>query len=89
MDYLHIIMFFRELLQSEESKWHQQASMEEQLRGLRQSLQDQISAAHNLTTGLQARLDDTQKQVTQVTSTKAKPSHCLLVPNLQVFIDRQ
>lgn len=64
-------MFFRELLESEESKWRQQAGMEEQLRGLL----DQISAAHNLTAGLQARLDDVQKQVTQVTSTKAKPWH--------------
>lgn len=70
-----LIVFFRELLQSEESKWLQQASMEEQLRSLQQSLQDQISAAHNLTTGLQARLDDIQKQVAQVTSTKSKPSH--------------
>lgn len=75
MDCVLIVMFFRELLQSEESKWHQQASMEEQLRTLCQSLQDQISAAHNLTTGLQARLDDIQKQVTQVTSTKSKSSH--------------
>lgn len=75
MDFMLIIMFFREMLQSEESKWRQQASMEEQLRSLRQSLQDQISEAHNLTTGLQARLDNIQKQVTQVTSTKSKPSH--------------
>lgn len=73
--FLLIIVFFRELLESEESKWRQQAGMEEQLRGLRQGLQDQISAAHNLTAGLQARLDDVQKQVTQVTSTKAKPWH--------------
>lgn len=58
---------FREALQSEEFKWLQQASMEQQLGSLRQSLQDQISAAHGLTSGLQARLDDIQKQVTQVT----------------------
>lgn len=61
---------FREALESEEFKWLQQASMEQQLASLRQSLQDQISAAHGLTSGLQARLEDIQKQVTQVTSTK-------------------
>lgn len=44
--------------------------MEQQLGSLRQGLQDQISAAHGLTSGLQARLEDIQKQVTQVTSTK-------------------
>lgn len=48
--------------------------MEEQLGSLRQSLQDQISAAHGLTSGLQARLEDIQKQVTQVTSTKLDSS---------------
>lgn len=69
MDFMPFIMFFRELLQSEELKQLQQASMEEQLSNLRQSLQGQISAAHNLTSGLQARLEDIQKQVTQVTST--------------------
>lgn len=58
---------FREALESEEFKWLQQASMEQQLGSLRQSLQDQISAAHGLTSGLQARLEDIQKQVTQVT----------------------
>lgn len=61
---------FREALQSEEFKWLQQDNMEQQLGSLRQSLQDQISAAHGLTSGLQARLEDIQKQVTQVTSTK-------------------
>lgn len=49
--------------------------MEEQVHGLRQGLQDQISAVHNLTAGLQVRLDGVQKQVTQVTSTKAKLWH--------------
>lgn len=61
---------FREALQSEEFKWLQQNNMEQQLDSLRQSLQDQISAAHGLTSGLQAQLEDIQKQVTQVTSTK-------------------
>lgn len=68
---------FRELLQSEEFKWLQQASMEQELGSLRQSLQNHISAAHDLTSGLQARLDDIQEQVTQVTSGGLLGSLCL------------
>ncbi|XP_011600960.2 actin cytoskeleton-regulatory complex protein PAN1 isoform X1 [Takifugu rubripes] len=70
----HGVATVREALQSEEFKWLQQASMEEQLGSLRQSLQDQISAAHGLTSGLQARLEDIQKQVTQLgDKTTAEP----------------
>ncbi|XP_056897646.1 neurofilament medium polypeptide isoform X2 [Takifugu flavidus] len=70
----HGVAMVREALQSEEFKWLQQASMEEQLGSLRQSLQDQISAAHGLTSGLQARLEDIQKQVTQLgDKTTAEP----------------
>lgn len=42
--------------------------MEEQLSALRQSLQDQTSAAHSLTSGLEAQLENMQKQVAQVTA---------------------
>lgn len=49
--------------------------MEEQLSALRQSLQDQTSAARSLTSGLEAQLEDMQKQVAQVTSTRANQIH--------------
>lgn len=51
--------------------------MEQELGSLRQSLQNHISAAHDLTSGLQARLDDIQEQVTQVTSGGLLGSLCL------------
>lgn len=51
--------------------------MEQELGSLRQSLQNHISEAHNLTSGLQARLEDIQKQVTQVTSGGLLGSLCL------------
>lgn len=74
---------FRELLQSEEFKF-QQASVEQELGSLRQSLQNHISAAHNLTSGLQARLEDIQEQVTQVTSGGLLESLCLFFMNSQL-----
>lgn len=65
------LLSFRELLESEESQRLQQANVEVQLGTLRQSLQDQTSAARSLTSGLEAQLENIQQQVTQVTNTRA------------------
>ena len=63
----------RELLESEQSQRLQQASLEEQLNTVRQSLQDQSSAARSLTSGLGAQLENMQKQVSQVTYDQTEP----------------
>lgn len=65
------LLSFRELIESEQSQRQQQASVEEQLNTVRQSLLDQNSAAHSLHSGLGAQLENIQKQVTQVTNTQA------------------
>lgn len=61
----------RELLEREQSQRLQQASMEEQIDTLRQSLQDQTSAAKSLTAGLEAQLEDMQKQINKVINARA------------------
>lgn len=62
-------MSFRESLEREESQRLQQASVEEQISSLRQSLQDQTSAAKSATAGLEAQLEDVQKQIAEVMNT--------------------
>lgn len=56
--------------------------MEEQLDALRQSLQDQSSAARRLTSGIEAQLEDIQRQVTQVTLTFRLNSHYVSLQSL-------
>lgn len=59
-------MSFRESLEREESQRLLQASVEEQMSSLRQSLLDQTSAAKSATAGLEAQLEDVQKQIAEV-----------------------
>ncbi|XP_026222728.1 glutamic acid-rich protein isoform X2 [Anabas testudineus] len=56
----------RELLEKEQSQGLLQAGLEEQLDTVRQSLQEQNSAAHSLHSELKAQLENIQKQVTQL-----------------------
>lgn len=65
------LLSFRELLEREQSQRLQQASVEEQIDTLRQSLQDQTSAAKSLTAGLEAQLEDMQNQINKVISARA------------------
>lgn len=65
------LLSFRELLEREQSQRLQQASVEEQIDTLRQSLQDQTSAAKSLTAGLEAQLEDMQKQINKVINARA------------------
>lgn len=62
-------MFSREALKREESQRLQQASVEEQINSLHQSLQDQTATAKSATAGLEAKLEDVQKQIAEVTTT--------------------
>ncbi|XP_028307656.1 neurofilament medium polypeptide [Gouania willdenowi] len=56
----------RELLEKEEAQQPQQASVEQQLDTVRQSLQDQNSVAQNLHSELSAQLESVQKQIAQL-----------------------
>lgn len=60
----------RELFEKEQSQQLHQASVEEQLDTVRQSLQDQNSAAQSLLSELKAQMENIQKQVTQVIKTQ-------------------
>lgn len=60
---------FRELMETGQSQRAQQASVEEQLVTVEQSLQEQNSAAHSLHSELLTQLEAVQKQVAQVTPT--------------------
>lgn len=62
-------MSSREALEREESQRLQQSSMEEQINSLHQSLQDQTAAAKSATAGLEAKLEDMQKQIAEVMNT--------------------
>lgn len=62
-------MSFRESLEREESQRLQQASVEEQISSLRQSLHDQTSAAKSAAAGLENQLEDVQKQIAEVMDT--------------------
>lgn len=59
-------MSSRETLEGEESRRLQQASVEEQINSLRQSLQDQSAVAKRETAGLEATLEGLQKQIAEV-----------------------
>lgn len=59
-------MSSREALEREESQRLQQSSVEEQINTLHQSLQDQTAAAKSSTAGLEAKLEDVQKQIAEV-----------------------
>lgn len=74
---MKFVLCFRELLENEQSQRLQQAGVEEQLNTVRQSLQDQNSAAQSLHSELRAQLENIQTQVTQVTNTQANqiPPH--------------
>lgn len=75
----------RELLENEQSQQLQQAGVEEQLNTVRQSLQDQNSAAHSLHSELRAQLENIQTQVTQVTNTQARIRFSLIIsPNCHI-----
>lgn len=65
------LLSFRELVEREQSQRLQQVSMEEQIDTLRQSLQDQTSAAKSLTAGLEAQLEDMQNQINKVMNSRA------------------
>lgn len=61
------LLSFRELLESEQFQVGlQQASVEEQLNTVRQSLQDQNSVARCLRSGLGAQLESTQVHTSQI-----------------------
>lgn len=62
-------MSSREALNREESQRLQQASVEEQINSLHQSLQDQTAAAKSATNSLEAKLEDVQKQIAEVITT--------------------
>uniref|UniRef100_A0AAQ5Z6H1 Uncharacterized protein n=1 Tax=Amphiprion ocellaris TaxID=80972 RepID=A0AAQ5Z6H1_AMPOC len=64
----------RELLENEQSQRIQQASVEEQLDTVRQSLQDQNSAAQSLHSDLEAQLENIQRQVTQIVGETQAPA---------------
>lgn len=64
----------RESLEREESQRLQQASVEEQISSLRQSLQDQTSAAKSATAGLEAQLEDVQKQIAELVGKTHPPA---------------
>lgn len=78
---IFFLLTFRELLENDQSQRLQQASVEEQLNTVRQSLQDQSSAAHSLHSELSAQLENIQKEVTQVTNTQADQIYPLISPN--------
>lgn len=65
-----LTLSLRELLEKEQSQGLLQAGLEEQLDTVRQSLQEQNSAAHSLHSELKAQLENIQKQVTQVINTR-------------------
>nr|XP_008277434.1 PREDICTED: uncharacterized abhydrolase domain-containing protein DDB_G0269086-like [Stegastes partitus] len=71
----------RELLKNEQSQQLQQASVEEQLDTVRQSLQDQNSAAQSLHSELGAQLESIQKEVTQ--------ANCTRVAHLGYLVDME
>lgn len=62
-----VAVSFRESLEREESQRLQQASVEAQISSLRQSLEDQSSAAESATAGLEAQLEGLQRQIAEVT----------------------
>ncbi|XP_029974812.1 glutamic acid-rich protein-like isoform X1 [Salarias fasciatus] len=67
----------RELLEKEDSQRLQQASVEQQLNTVRQSLLDQNSAAVNLHSELSAQLENIQQQVTQPEGGSLPPAESL------------